>query len=328
MEHRIVFLDRATIPADVEVRRPAFPHHWTDHARTAPEQVVARCGDATIVVTNKVPMTADAIAALPALRMIAVAATGTDIVDLGAAQARGIVVSNVRGYAATSVPEHVFALVFALRRSLVAYREAVKAGAWQRAGQFCFFDHPIHDLAGATLGVVGAGSIGAAVARLGGALGMEVLLSERRGAAAVRPGRVPFAEILARSDVITLHCPLDAGTRHLLGPAEFAAMARRPIVVNTARGGLIDVAALAAALEAGWVAGAGIDVADAEPPPAGHPLMALARRPDVIVTPHVAWASRAAIAALADQLVGNIEAFAAGAPRNVVGAPPGPGGRR
>ena len=318
MDHHIVFLDRATIPDDIVIRRPGFPHRWTDHACTAPEDVMPRCRDATIVIVNKVAITGETIAALPDLRMIAVAATGTDIVDLAAAASRGIVVSNVRDYAATSVPEHTFALILALRRSIVAYRQSVIDGAWQRAGQFCFFDHPIRDLGGATLGVVGAGSIGAAVARLGSALGMTVLLAEHKGARRVRPGYTAFGEVLAECDVLTLHCPLTPETRGLIGTAEFAAMARRPLLINTARGGLVDEGALAAALDGGRIAGAGFDVASAEPPPPDHPLMKLAARPNVILTPHVAWASHEAITALCGRLIDNIEAFAAGHPRNLV----------
>lgn len=316
--HRIVFLDRATIPADMSIRPPDFPHEWVNHERTAPEDVVARCEGASIVITNKVPIREDAMASLPALGMIAVAATGTDIVDLKAAAEHGIVVSNVRGYAAKSVPEHVLALILALRRNVIAYRESVANGAWQRAGQFCFFDHRIEELSGATLGIIGAGSIGASVAKLGAAFGMEVLLSERKGASDIRDGRVPFGDVLARSDVLTLHCPLTIETRHLLDADAFAAMTRRPIVINTARGGLIDDAALVAALENGRIAGAAIDVTVPEPPPDDHPFMRLSGRGDFILTPHVAWASRTAIAALVEQMVGNLEAFVAGKPRNVV----------
>lgn len=316
--HRVVFLDRSTIPADMEIRPPDFPHEWVNHESTAPEDVVARCDGTDIVITNKVPIRENAMAALPDLRMIAVAATGTDIVDLKAAAERGIVVSNVRGYAAKSVPEHVFALILALRRNIVAYRGSVVEGAWQRAGQFCFFDHRIEELAGGTLGIVGAGSIGSSVAKLGKAFGMEVLLSERKNSRQVREGRVPFGDVLARSDVLTLHCPLTEMTRHSLDAGAFSEMARRPIVINTARGGLIDDAALVAALEGGQIAGAAIDVTVPEPPPADHPFMRLLGRSDFILTPHVAWASRTAIAALIEQMVGNLEAFVAGNPLNVL----------
>ncbi|MGE0650978.1 MAG: D-2-hydroxyacid dehydrogenase [Alphaproteobacteria bacterium] len=319
MDHSIVFLDRATIPEDLPLRPPAFVHRWADYPRTRPEHVVARCRNASIVIVNKVPLTGAMIEALPGLRMIAVAATGTDRIDLDAAAARRIVVSNVRGYATTTVPEHTFALILALRRSLPAYRASVLEGAWQRAGQFCYFDHPIHDLAGAVICVIGAGSIGGAVARLAEAFGMTVIRAGRKGAAKVAPDRTPFADAVAAADIITLHCPLTDATRNLIGAPEFALMSRKPLLINTARGGLVDEAALSAALEGGILSGAAFDVASAEPPPTDHPLMRLAHRSNVILTPHVAWASREAIAVLAEQLIGNIEAFVAGKPRNIVG---------
>jgi glycerate dehydrogenase len=174
-EESIVFLDRETIPSQTVLRRPSFPHRWTEHQRTAPAEVADRCRDATIVVVNKVKMTADAIARMPRLRLVAVAATGTDPVDVKACAERGVVVSNIRNHAINTVPEHTFALVLALRRSVLAYQRAVEAGAWQRAGQFCFFDHPIHDVAGSTLGIIGEGAIGQAVAALGRAFGMRTL---------------------------------------------------------------------------------------------------------------------------------------------------------
>jgi glycerate dehydrogenase len=318
MNHSIVFLDRATIPDDVPLRRPGVTHRWAEYPSTRPEEVVARCRGATIVIVNKVPLTGAMIEALPDLRMIAVAATGTDRIDLDAAAARRIVVSNVRGYATTTVPEHTFALILALRRSLPAYRASVIDGAWQRADQFCYFDHPIHDLADATICIVGAGSIGGAVARLAKAFGMKVIYAGRKGAARVAPGRIPFVEALASADIITLHCPLTDATRNLIGAPEFGLLARRPLLINTARGGLVDEVALVSALEGGILSGAAFDVASSEPPPADHPLMMLARRTDFILTPHVAWASREAIAVLVEQLIGNIEAFVTGQPRNIV----------
>jgi glycerate dehydrogenase len=318
-EHNIVFLDRATVPGDVILRRPDFPHSWTDFARTRPEEVVSRCRDATIIILNKVPLTGPMIDALPNLVMVAVAATGTNCVDLDAARARGVIVANVRNYATTTVPEHVLALILALRRSLPAYRRTVSEGAWQKADQFCYFDHPIHDLAGSNLMIVGAGSIGSAVARLGQALGMKVLLSGRKGAGQVPDGYTPFTDALAQADVISLHCPLTNATRNLIGAPEFALMARKPLLINAARGGLVDEKALVSALESGAIAGAGFDVATQEPPPNDHPFMALTGRDNFILTPHVAWSSREAIGLLAEQLIGIIEAFAMGQPRNVVG---------
>jgi len=315
----IVFLDRETLPPETVLRAPSFPHRMVEHVRTRPEEVAARIALADIVITNKVPVRAEAIAGAAKLRLIAVSATGTDIVDLRSCAERGIVVSNVRDYARTTVPEHTFALIFALRRSLFAYRDSVQAGRWQTASQFCFFDHPIGDLAGSTIGIVGSGALGRAVADMARALGMTVLVAARKRAAAGR-GRVAFDEVLRRSDVITLHVPLTPKTRGLIGVEEFARMERRPILINTARGGLVDEAALGAALASGQIAGAGFDVATAEPPPADHPLMALLQYPNFILTPHVAWASREAIQSLADQTIDNIEAFHAGRPQNIVTA--------
>ena len=324
-EPTIVFLDRETLPPETNLRSPSFEHRMVTYDRTAPEEVAGRIAAADIVITNKVPVQADAIAGAPRLRLIAVSATGTDMVDLGACSKRDIVVSNVRGYAVTTLPEHVFAMVFALRRSLLAYRDAVAAGRWQTASQFCFLDYPIRDLAGATIGIVGVGTLGSAVAKTAEALGMRVLLSDRKGATEIAAGRTAFDDVLAESDVITLHAPLNDETRGLIGEAEFGRMTRRPILINTGRGGLVDEEALDGALASGAISGAGFDVATVEPPPADHPLMKLVKYPNFILTPHVAWASENAIQQLADQLVDNIEAYAAGDPRNVVsGTAPAP----
>lgn len=315
---KIVFLDRDTLGPAARLRRPAFDHAWIEHGATLPHQVGPRIRDADIVVVNKVRLDARTLDDAPALRLIAVAATGTDHIDLQACSARGIVVSNIRHYAVNTVPEHTFALIFALRRSICAYRDAVRSGRWQAAGQFCFFDHPIRDLAGSTLGVIGDGVLGQAVAGLGRALGMRVLMSGFKGRSGQGALYTPFERVLAQSDVLTLHCPLTPDTRHLIGPAEFAAMSRAPLLVNTARGGLVDESAVGPALQAGQIAGAAFDVVTAEPPPPDHPFMALLSRPDFILTPHVAWASEQAVQTLADQLIDNIEAFHAGAPRHRV----------
>lgn len=314
---RIVFLDRNTLSPETRLRAFSFPHELILHDRTAPHEVQERIATADIVVTNKVRLGATEIEAAPRLRLVAVAATGTDNIDLGACSARGIVVSNVRNYAVNTVPEHVFALIFALRRSLLAYREAVRAGRWQDSGQFCFFDYPIRDLAGSVLGVIGGGVLGSRVAAMGQALGMEVLVAGHKGKSPV-PGRVDFVEVLQRSDILSLHVPLTAETRQLIGAAEFAQMRQRPLLINTARGGLVDEAALEQALRSGQLAGAGFDVATPEPPPTDGVLMRLLALPNFILTPHVAWASAEAVQALADQLVSNIEAFWRGTPVNVV----------
>ncbi|KAB2901743.1 MAG: D-2-hydroxyacid dehydrogenase [Burkholderiaceae bacterium] len=315
---KIVFLDRETISPQTRVRRPAFDHEWVEYPRTSPAEVADRLRDADVAIVNKVKLPADALAQAPRLRLIAVAATGTDNIDLAACQARGIVVSNVRNYATHTVPEHTFALIFALRRSICAYQSAVRAGRWQQAAQFCFFDHPIRDLAGSALGVIGDGALGQAVAAMGRALGMRVLMSGHKGRTDQGSLYTPFEETLRQSDVLTLHCPLNAGTRNMIAAPEFAQMARRPLLINTARGGLVDEAAVAAALDAGQISGAAFDVTSVEPPPADHPFMPLLARPDFLLTPHVAWASAEAIQALADQLIDNVEAFVAGRPVNAV----------
>ena len=317
---RVVFLDRATLPDGIVLRPPGFEHTWIEHAQSREADVAQRIVDADIVVTNKAPVRAAALAAAPHVKMVAIAATGYDVVDVAACTARGIVVSNVRNYAVNTVPEHTFALILALRRSVVAYRASVASGDWQRAGQFCYFDHPIRDLAGSTLGVIGDGALGQAVAALGRAFGMRTLYSSYKGVDGMGPLYTPFHDVLAQSDVITLHCPLTPATRNMIAAPEFARMARRPLLVNTARGGLVDEQALADALVTGRIAGAAFDVVTVEPPPPDHPFMRLLARPDFILTPHVAWASHEAIQGLADQLVDNIDAFARGAPRNVVGA--------
>ncbi|HEX8964420.1 MAG TPA: D-2-hydroxyacid dehydrogenase [Rhodocyclaceae bacterium] len=318
MNHRIVFLERDSVRA--EVRRPRFAHDWAEYPTTGPDEVRERLKDATIVIANKVALRGELLERLPNLRLIAEAATGTDNIDVAWCRAHGVAVCNIRGYAAATVPEHVIALMLALRRQLLAYRADVAAGKWQQSPMFCFFDHPIRDLHGATLGLIGRGSLGEGVARLAEAFGMRILWGERKGVAAVRDGRVSFDAVLAQSDVLSLHCPLNDATRGMIGAAELRAMKPDALLINTARGGLVDEAALARALKEGWIAGAGFDVLSQEPPRDGNPLLdpELLSSPKFILTPHVAWASGQAMQALADQLMDNIEAFVRGENRNRV----------
>jgi len=316
--HKIVFLDRATVAPHIALRRPRFDHELIEFARTTPEEVVARLTGASIAIVNKVPLTGEVLARLPALRLIALAATGTDCVDKSYCQRKGIAVANIRGYAVNTVPEHTFALILALRRNIVAYRNDVLAGEWQKAGQFCFFHHPIRDLAGARLGIIGEGVLGQRVAELARAFGMVPLFAAHKGVRGLGPLYTPWQEVLETSDVITLHSPLTPQTRGMIAMPEFQAMKRRPLIVNAARGGLVYENELVRALDAGLVAGAGFDVAAEEPPSMESPLMRAAGRPNVIVTPHVAWASDEAQQALADQLIDNIENFVAGRPTNLV----------
>ena len=314
----IVFLDRETLPRGVRFGDFRFPFDLVSYERSATADVRARIRDADVVITNKVPISRDDLEGAERLRLIAVAATGTNMIDLRAAKDHGVIVSNVRNYSKHSVPEHTFALMLALRRSLVPYRASVTAGRWQEAQQFCYFDYPIVDLGGSTLGLFGSGALGSAVARIAEAFGMTVLIAGRKNDPQPAPGRVGFREVLERADVLSLHLPLLPETRNLIGAAEFAQMRRRPILINTARGGLVNESDLQAALISGQIAGAAFDVSAAEPPSADSPLMTLLEMPNFILTPHVAWASEGAIQALADQLTENIELFVAGTPRNIV----------
>ena len=315
--HRIVFLDRDSVIANV--RRPAFDHEWTEYPATKGPDAVARLRDAraTIAITNKVPLRAEALDQLPDLKMIAVSATGTDIIDLAACRARGIVVSNIRNYAINTLPEHTFALMLALRRQLVAYRADIEAGLWQKAEQFCLFGHPIQDLAGSRLGLAGYGALGKSVAAIARAFGMEVVVFNRSPINEDGIRQVEWDELLETSDVLSLHLPLNDKSRNMIGASELVRMKRSALLINTARGGLVDEAALADALRAGVIAGAGFDVLTQEPPPADNPLLNL-RLPNFILTPHSAWASTQAMQVLADQLIDNLEAWVAGAQRNVV----------
>lgn len=312
---RIVFLDRDSVQANI--RRPDFLHEWQDHAVTSSAEVTDRLKEATIAISNKVPLMAKNLAPLKNLKMIAVCATGTNNVDLEYCRSHNITVSNIRNYAVHAVPEHVFALILALRRNLPGYREDVYKGLWQQADQFCLYTRPILDLHGSTLGVIGQGALGKAVAKLGEAFGMSVLMAEHKAATSVRNGRTAFDETLAESEVITLHCPLTAETHHLIGAPELAKMRRHALLINTARGGLVDEVALAAALRNNIIGGAGFDVLTTEPPREGNPLLDL-RLPNFILTPHVAWASGNAMQLMANQLIDNIEAFVRGKPQNRV----------
>ncbi|MHC2365205.1 glycerate dehydrogenase [Rhizobium leguminosarum] len=317
---RIVLLDRKTLPDDIHFRVFSFAHELVQFDHTAPDEVSERIKDADIVITNKAPVRGPAIASAPNLKLVAVAATGTDVVDVAACTQCGVKVSNIRNYAVNTVPEHTFALILALRRSLLAYRNSVQAGRWQEANQFCYFDFPINDLAGSTLGIIGDGVLGRSVADIGRAFGMKVLFSDYKGTKGMGPLYTPFEKVLEVSDIITLHSPLTPSTRNMISTAEFAQMARRPLLINTARGGLVDEAALEHALRNGQISGAGFDVVTAEPPADDHPLMRLLDLPNFILTPHVAWASREAVQSLVDQLIDNVEAFERGTPTNIVAA--------
>lgn len=311
MQQSIVFLDRESL--DAEVRKPKFEHTYKEHDATSVDQVVDRLKDATIAITNKVPLRAETLKQLPNLKLIAVAATGTDILDKKYCKENGITISNIRNYAFNTVPEHVIAMIFALRRNLIAYRNDVVNGVWQKSRQFCFFDHPIRDIAGSTLGIIGYGALGKSIGKRAEALGMKVIAFD----VFPQEGLVDLDTILKESDVITMHVPLTPETKNMIGEKQLRMMKKSAILINTARGGLVDEQALAKALKDGEIAGAGFDVITVEPPKDGNVLLDL-DMPNFILTPHVAWASQEAMQILADQLVDNIEAFVAGKPQNVV----------
>lgn len=312
---RIVFLEGNTIQASF--RRPNFGHVWIEHGETLANEVVDRARDATIIISNKLLLGETELSQAKNLKLIAIAATGSDCIDLDYCRRRGIAVCNVRGYATNTVPEHVLMMIFALRRNLLAYRQDVQRGLWNKSKQFCLLTHELHDLREGTFGLVGYGSIGRAMARLAEAVGMRVLIAEHKGAAENRAGRTSFDDTLRLSDIVSLHCPLNDETRDLIGAAELKTMKRNALLINTARGALIDQAALIEALRGGQIAGAGIDVLREEPPRHGNLLLDL-NLPNLIVTPHVAWASVEAVQALADQVIDNLEAFLAGNPQNLL----------
>jgi len=319
--HHAVFLDAGSVGEDLDFSRlQATAEHWSWHAHTPSAEVAQRLAGADLALINKVVLDAEAFANAPALRLVCVCATGVNNVDLEAARRHGVTVCNATGYGTPAVVQHVFALLLALATNLPAFRDDVRAGRWQRALHFCPLDHPITELSGRTLGIIGHGELGGAVAQVARAFGMEVLVAARPGSRDVPAGRVALAELLERADAISIHCPLTDATRGLIGSAELARMKRTAFLVNTARGGIVDEAALAAALHAGTIAGAGVDVLTREPPVDGNPLLD-PTIPNLIVTPHSAWATHAARQRLMDQVAANIEAFAAGRPRNVVTGP-------
>jgi glycerate dehydrogenase len=312
---RVVFLDRASVKA--QVRRPACATEYVEYEKTAPEQIVPRLQGATVAIINKLPLRSESLERLPQLKMIAVAATGYDVVDVAYCKAHGIAVANIRNYAVHTVPEHAFALILALRRNLLAYRADVERGVWNKSEQFCFFTYPIGDLYGSTLGIIGEGAIGQGTAAVGRAFGMRVLFADHPPPKAEGVTFTPHEEVLAQADVLSLHCPLTPETRNLIDLAALRKMKRSALLINTARGGLVDEAALIQALDEGLIAGAGFDVLTVEPPRNGHPLLDV-RRHNFILTPHIAWASDGAMQFLADQLIDNIELWCAGTPQHLV----------
>ncbi len=313
-----VFLDWESVDnQDLDTQRlQTLPVKWTFHGSTTPAQLASRLAGQNIAISNKVVLDANTITAAQALQLICVAATGTNNVEIQAASDRHIPVCNVRAYATPSVVQHVFMLVLNLLRRLPEYQQSLRDGRWQTSEHFCFLDYTIEELTGKTLGIIGFGELGQAVAHMAEQLGMRVLVAQRPGAKP-QAGRLPLSELLAQVDVLSLHCPLTDETRGLIGESELAQMKSSAILINTARGGIVDEAALLDALRSGKLAGAGIDVLHSEPPRGGNILLQQAL-PNLIVTPHIAWASRQARQRLIDGVAQNIHAFLNGQPQNRV----------
>ncbi len=286
------------------------------YPRTPPDETVARARDADAVLTNKTRLTAEVLAAIDRLRYVGVLATGYDVVDLAAARRQGVTVTNVPGYASRSVVQATFGLLLELTNAVGHHAGTVREGRWTEAPDFCYWDRPLVELAGQTMGVVGYGAIGRAVAEVARAFGMHVLVhSVPAPAEAEGVTRADLETLFAESDVVSLHCPLTPETAGLVGAERLARMKPTALLLNTARGGLVDEAALAAALREGRLAGAGLDVLSAEPPPANHPLLAV---PNCVITPHQAWAGTGSRRRLMAEAARNLRAFLDGRPRNVV----------
>ena len=312
---QIVVLDRDTL-----VNRPFefdFPHTLSSYGTTEAHETLARIRGADIIITNKVVISAEHIAANPQLKLIALAATGVNNVDVEAAKQNGTAVCNIRAYGNESVAEHAFMMMITLMRNLPAYQRDVAAGLWENSPFFCYLGAPMRDLNGKTLAIFGRGNIGKTLAPYAQACKMNVVFAEHKNAQSVRDGYVSFDEAIRSADVVSLNCPLTPQTANMIGEAELQQMKPGAILINCGRGGLVDEAALVAALKYGQIGGAGFDVLTQEPPRDGNPLLK-ARLPNLIVTPHIAWASQEAANRLFDILLDNINRFVAGNPQNLV----------
>ncbi len=312
MLSKAVFLDRETVDhGDLDFRALAgtIPT-WKWHQYSAPAQVTKRVTDADLIITNKCRLNVEVLSAALRLKLIVLVATGTDNVDLSAARQRKIVVCNIRNYATAAVALHTITLMLNLLTGQPWYWNRVRAGDWSRARQFCLYDRPIRELGGLQLGIIGAGVLGQAVAAKAAALGLEVMLAEHKGRDP-REGRTAFEDVVARADILSIHCPLNEATLGMIDRQVMRRMKEDAVIINTARGGIVDEEDLAECLREGVIGGAAVDTLSVEPPPPDHPLLA-GDIPNLLITPHNAWASQAARQAAIDQLVSVIEAYQAG----------------
>lgn len=308
----IVFLDSTAIPKHIPIPRPTFAHQWTEYEHTSAQQTVERAKEADIVITSKVVFSREVMQQLPKLKLIAITATGTNNVDLDAAKELGVTVKNVTGYSSVTVPEHVLGLIYALKHSLMNWYKDQLSAKWADCKQFCYFDYPITDVRGSTLGVIGKGNLGKEIGRLATLLGMNVIYAEHKDAITIREGYVPFETVLKEADIVTLHCPLTESTKNLINADTLKLMKPSAFLINTGRGPLMDEKALVEALENGTIAAAALDVLIKEPPEKDNPVIQAATRlPNLIITPHIAWASDSAVTTLVTKVAQNIEEFVA-----------------
>lgn len=314
---RGVLLDKGSLyPDDLDFRELSKQAStWDEYEHTAVDQIAARIAQAQVIVANKTKLDAQTIREAKQLKLICVAATGTDNVDIAAARERGIAVTNVPGYATASVVQHVFLLMFALLGRFGDYQTALRAGAWSRNTHFSMLPFPINEVAGKTIGIVGYGTLGRHVANLARGFNMNILVAARKNDTHPAADRTRFTDVLENVDVLSLHCPLTSDNRAMIGRDAFERMRSTAVLINTARGALVDEAALADALRQGQIAGAGIDVLSQEPPPLDHPLLG-SDIPNLILTPHVAWGSCEARQRLVNEIALNIQAFGNGERRN------------
>ena len=313
-----VFLDLDSIDRDdLDLSKlNAAVDNWEWHGLVQESELDQALAGADVVVSNKVLLSDEQLSKARDLKLVCIAATGANNIDLEAAARNNIAVCNVSGYATPSVVQHVFTLLLALTTRFNEYTSAVKTGAWSRSNFFCLLDYPIRELDGKTIGIVGYGHLGRAVAKVAEAFGMKVMLA-KRNSEDQRPGRIALHDLLPQVDMLSLHCPLTEETRGMIGADELALMKKDAVLINTARGGLVDEDALLDALQTQQISGAGLDVLEKEPPPPGYPLLKV-DLPNLIITPHTAWASRESRQRLLDEIALNIEAFKAGELRNAV----------
>ncbi|GAB3476040.1 D-2-hydroxyacid dehydrogenase [Marinomonas epiphytica] len=308
---KAVLLDRGAFPQNIHIQLPTEISEYIEYDITSPEQVAERIHDADIILTNKALVQAADIQKANKLKYIQVLATGTNNIDHHACRKAGIQVANVEGYSTETVPEHTFAMLLNLRRSMFQYVQDVKQGQWSNSDHFCFLDYPIKDLKGSTFVIVGKGSLGSQIGILAKAFGMQVIYAERKHASVIREGYMAFDEAIKLADVLGLNCPLTPDTKDMIAASELSQLKPSSLLLNLGRGGLVNEQDLVVALKEKQIAGAGFDVASVEPIPSDHPFNEILDYPNFLLTPHIAWASEGAIDKLLAIAINNIKQFLA-----------------